>query len=102
MAYPEIWQTVSAESKRGFLPDPIWQALSANFAEAIPKTMRKSLNSKSTAAATPRTRESAARTPERLPMSSSSSHGAELMDDSFFVSKYQLELPQKEEIQWAL
>lgn len=43
LTYPEIWQTVSAKSQRDFLPDPIWQLLSANFAEALPATIRKSL-----------------------------------------------------------
>ena len=39
LTYPEIWQAVSTKSLRGLLPDPIWQTVSANFAEAIPTTM---------------------------------------------------------------
>ena len=43
LTYPEIWQTVSTKSQRGLIPDPIWQTVSANFAETIPATIRKSL-----------------------------------------------------------
>ncbi len=62
LTYPEIWQTVSTKSQHGLIPDPIWQILSANFAETIPATIRKSLVSESTAVATPTIRGSV--TPE--------------------------------------
>ena len=31
LTYPQIWQTVSAKSAPAFLPDSIWQSLSAKF-----------------------------------------------------------------------
>ena len=91
LTYPEIWQTASAESQRGLLPDPIWRTLSAKFAEAIPATIRKSLVSEFTAVARPTIRGSVTPELNRLLLAG--------MDNNLFVSKYQLELPRKEDIQ---
>ena len=74
---------MSTKSQRGLLPDPIWQTLSAKFAEAISTTIRKSLVSESTAVATPTIRGSVSPElqipPERLVKSLSFSHFAELI-----------------------
>ena len=91
LTYPEIWQTASAESQRGLLPDPIWQTMSAKFAEAIPATIRKSMVSEFTATARPTIRGSVPPELNRLLLAG--------MDNQLFVSKYQLELPKKEAIQ---
>ena len=69
----------------------IWQTVSAEFAEAIPTTIRESLIPESTAVATPTIRGSVTPELNRLLLVG--------MDNNLFVSKYQLELPKKEEIQ---
>ena len=97
LTYPEIWQTVSAESYHGLLPDPIWQMMSAKFAEVIPATIRKSVIFESSSLATPTTRKSAPAElrfpPDRLVKSLSFSHFCELIaiDDSLKRSFYEIE-----------
>jgi predicted nuclease of restriction endonuclease-like (RecB) superfamily len=97
LTYPKIWQTASAESQHGLLPDPIWQTLSAKFAEAIPATIRKSLVSEFTAVARPTIRGSVTSElqlpPERLVNSLSFSHFAELIaiDDPLKRTFYEVE-----------
>ena len=97
LTYPKIWQTMSAKSERGLLPDLIWQTLSAKFAEAIPATIRKSLVSESTAVATPTIRGSAPSelrlSSERLVKSLSFSHFAELIaiEDPLKRTFYEIE-----------
>ena len=69
----------------------IWQTLSAKFAEAIPATIRKSLVSEFTAVARPTIRGSVTPELNRLLLAG--------MDNKLFVSKYQPNLPKKEEMQ---
>jgi hypothetical protein len=69
----------------------IRQTLSAKFAEAIPTTIRKSVIFVSTAVATPTIWESVTPELNRLLLAG--------MDNQLFVSRYQLELSKKEEIQ---
>ena len=136
LTYPQIWQTVSAESLSSLFPEAIWQSLSAKSGTG---TLSGIVGTVSPKLQTP---------PDRLIKSLSFSHFAELiaiedsfkrtfyeiecihgnwsvrelkrqiaslyyersglsknkkklagMDNQLFVSKYQLELPKKEEMQ---
>jgi len=72
LTYPEIWQTVSAESLLGLSPGTIWQSLSAKSAAGTLCTRKDN------------------------PLVEYALAG---MDNQLFVSKYQLELPKKEDIE---
>ena len=69
----------------------IWGTLSPKFDHIVPDAIRESLIPESTAVATPTIRGSVTPELNRLLLAG--------MDNHLFVSKYQLELPKKEEMQ---
>jgi len=97
LSYPEIWQTVSAKSQSGLLPDPIWQTAFAKLAKELPEAIRKSLLSKSATVSTPTivgTASAQLQVPfQRLVQSLSFSHFAELIaiDDTLKRAFYEIE-----------
>ncbi len=110
--YSEIWRSVTAKSEQALLPDSIWQSLTAKSeAREIKNTARSGIAKIRKSA----TSELGA-PPQKLFTTLSFTHLAELiaisdkdhtlveyatasMDNRLFVSKYQLELPSKEDLQ---
>jgi len=89
LTYENIWQALPAKSASALLPASIWQTLSAKLRPRRPGRIREG--------ASPRSGVAVGKLFTRL----SFSHFDELIaiDSRLFVSKYQLELPSKEDLQ---
>ena len=89
LTYENIWQALPAKSASALLPASIWQTLSAKLRPQRPGRIREGASPRSGVAV------------EKLFTRLSFSHFDELIaiDSRLFVSKYQLELPSKEDLQ---
>ena len=89
LTYENIWQALPAKSASALLPASIWQTLSAKLRPQRPGRIREVTSPRSGIAV------------EKLFTRLSFSHFDELIaiDSRLFVSKYQLELPSKKDLQ---